>query len=283
MWPGFSDFYVSVIILLLLSRVREAVMICCVPRVAPLIHPKFTGRDRQERTRKTAKYVFKMGYYAIELLAGYWALGDQDFLPPSLLGGGDPTVCYRDYPLTEVAPKIKAYYLFTFAYHLDSFLVLLLEGPRKDFGELFLHHFTTLVLISFSYLSNFARCGSMVLFVHDFSELPIAVCRIFVDMKGKKWIVVGSFAALVLSWVYSRIVVFPKDVIMGITRSGWRYEVHYNNTFLLGLLWVLLVLHVNWLYLFLKIGLHLLKSNQAEDLVSKDAFQEQTQKNKNSD
>lgn len=133
---------------------------------------------------------------------------------------------------------------------------------------MFLHHYITLILIVFSYASNFSRAGGMVLFVHDWSEVFVALCRIFVDLKFGEPITMGAFVVMLISWAISRCYIYPKDVILGIQYSGSKYNVHYNNYFMILLLWMLWVLHVYWLCLFSKMAYHLIVHKEAKDMVA---------------
>jgi len=42
-----------------------------------------------------------------------------------------------------------------------------IDVKRKDFWQMFIHHIATITLLSFSYLVNFVRVGTLVLVIHD--------------------------------------------------------------------------------------------------------------------
>ena len=50
-----------------------------------------------------------------------------------------------------------------------------IDVKRKDFWEMFTHHIATITLLSFSYLVNFVRVGSLVLVVHDCGDYWLEV------------------------------------------------------------------------------------------------------------
>lgn len=47
----------------------------------------------------------------------------------------------------------------------------------QDFLIMFIHHLATVGLISFSFVNNMVRVGSLVMCVHDASDFLLEVCR----------------------------------------------------------------------------------------------------------
>ncbi len=45
----------------------------------------------------------------------------------------------------------------------------------QDFYQMFLHHLTTLALLSFAYTVNMLQIGVLIALVHDLSDLPLEV------------------------------------------------------------------------------------------------------------
>lgn len=72
---------------------------------------------------------------------------------------------------------MKAYYLIQFAYWWQQLLVLVLglEKPRKDYKALVVHHFVTLWLIGWSYITNFTLVGNAVYMSMDIPDAFFAV------------------------------------------------------------------------------------------------------------
>ena len=138
---------------------------------------------------------------------------DHDYFPPSLLGKGDSKNTFKDFPYMKNLEMIKNYYLTSAAYHLDSFLALLTERPKKDFGEMFLHHLVTVALIFCSYITNFIPVGSLVMFIHDQADVPICFVRCIIDLKNLIVLKIIGYLFIMGIWLYTRLIVYPKDVI----------------------------------------------------------------------
>lgn len=125
---------------------------------------------------------------------------------------------------------------------------------------MFLHHFLTLCLIVFSYLSNYIRVGALVMFVHDLAELPAGVTKIFVDLKAPSAIILSGVAWLMPCWFYTRCYVLPKDIIyrgcyLG-TREAVAPEFLNGISIFICFLSALVVLHYYWFALFVKMVIY---------------------------
>ena len=177
------------------------------------VAPKYTGQDRIDRAIKMSKYVYKGLYFVSISLFGFFVLKDLEFTPSSLLGSGDSITTFSKYPYVEYAPILKYYYLISLSYHIDSFVTHITEPPRSDFGEMFLHHFLTMCLIIFSYISNYVRVGSLVMFCHDIVEITVSPIKILVNMHKKDILIFSVYIGLLISWFYTRCFIFPRDII----------------------------------------------------------------------
>lgn len=112
---------------------------------------------------------------------------------------------WLNYPHWDIKPMMKTYYLLQSAYWLQQMAVLVLriEKPRKDFNELVAHHFITLHLIGWSYLTNSTPMGNAVFITMDFSDIFISLSKVLNYMKLVKTSVV-SFIWFICVWTYMR-------------------------------------------------------------------------------
>ncbi|CAF4673036.1 unnamed protein product, partial [Rotaria sp. Silwood2] len=68
---------------------------------------------------------------------------------------------YPNHPLTD---DIFWYYMIELAFYISHYFVSqFIDVKRKDFWQVFLHHIATISLLSFSYIVNFIRIGTLVL------------------------------------------------------------------------------------------------------------------------
>merc|ERR1719445_2144839 len=123
---------------------------------------------------------------------------------------------------------------------------------RKDFVALCIHHWSTLTCLLFSYLAAFLRTGSLVMFIHENSDIFLESAKIssYVNWRFGKELFFGLF---VISWFVMRLWAFPYKVLYEIIRFGSKQlwignsPLFYNWTCVI-LLFILEGLHIYWTY-----------------------------------
>lgn len=172
-------------------------------------------------------------------------------------------------------PKVKLLYAVEMGYYLQELpLLFMWHTRRKDFLGLVVHHIATLGLITYSLELGITRIGAVIYLLHDINDpfLEIAkVCR-YSSRPQLEPFATLFFVGFVLSWFVTRVYYFPVVVIkstlfevMDIARGlGISIEPHYS--ILNFLLIVLLVLHVYWSYLILRIIYRQLHTGRPDDI-----------------
>jgi hypothetical protein len=89
-------------------------------------------------------------------------------------------------------------------------MIVIKRKTERKFYEYLLHHFVAATLILFSMMCNEITAGSMILIIHDASDIMAAFGRAFMETKfaSKKSMTI-IYIVMVLIWIYLRIVVFP--------------------------------------------------------------------------
>jgi hypothetical protein len=139
------------------------------------------------------------------------------------------------------------------------------KAPKKKKDKvMMLHHGVTAALCLASAYYGYAKIGSLVMFLHDVSDIPLDLVRLFGQLNMKS-LQLLSFGATLLSWAYWRLFWFPTEVLYSIAYDAkslikddpceigacpWS-AVPERVPFLL-LLGTLLCLHVVWFWLMLK-------------------------------
>lgn len=152
--------------------------------------------------------------------------------------------------------KLKVLYGFAGGFYTYSIFALIFwETKRKDFGVSMSHHVAAVVLIIFSYLSRFARVGSVVLAIHDASDVILESAKLS-KYLGSEICASVAFVLFVMSWVVLRLIYFPSFVIWSTSyevlqlldrETNPRGPVLYYifNTLLISLF----ILHIYWFVL----------------------------------
>jgi len=185
---------------------------------------------------------------------------------------------YINYPHYTHSAIFKAFYLLQAANwtHLLVVLSLQLEKPRKDFFELTIHHITTLSLIYLSYRFHFTWIGVPVFWTHDVSDILLSLCKILNYLNAPDPIVPVSFAIFTSVWVYTRhylgirilISVATEFRTVGIWLLDWDNECYKSllgQVVTFGLLSIIQMLDLYWLFLILRIAVRILKGGEQKD------------------
>lgn len=67
------------------------------------------------------------------------------------------------------------YYMISLAFYLSLTFYQFFDVKRKDFWPLFIHHIISIVLLSFSWIANLHRVGSLVLLTIDAADFILSV------------------------------------------------------------------------------------------------------------
>ncbi|KAE8023076.1 hypothetical protein FH972_008826 [Carpinus fangiana] len=229
--------------------------------------------ERRKKIRKFKESAWKCIYYlSAELLALYVTYNEPWFTNTRYfwVGPGDQV-----WPDQKIKLKLKGLYMYTAGFYTYSIFALIFwETRRSDFGVSMSHHVATVILIVLSYIFRFARVGSVVLALHDASDVFLEVGKMS-KYSGAERIASFAFILFVLSWILLRLMYYPfwvlwstsYEVILTLDKEKHSVEgpVYYYvfNT----LLFCLLVLHIYWWVLMYRM---LVKQIQARGQISDD-------------
>ncbi|KAG6759716.1 hypothetical protein POTOM_036203 [Populus tomentosa] len=105
--------------------------------------------------------------------------------------------------------KLKGAYMYAAGFYTYSIFALIFwETRRSDFGVSMSHHVATVILIVLSYILRFGRVGSIVLAIHDASDVFLEVGKMS-KYSGAEGIASFAFILFVLSWILLRLIYYP--------------------------------------------------------------------------
>ena len=159
------------------------------------------------------------------------------------------------------------------------------EVARSDAAEMMVHHLTTIALISLSYLTNFTRVGTSILFLHDSADIFLESAKIFnyiskADGNMRVWAKYMTdvvFATFAVTFFVTRIIVYPRFIISSVLYEAPLYlggSDWIGFYVFAGLLIVLQVLHVFWFYLIARMIYKLVTTGIEKDERSDDEEEE---------
>ncbi|KDP42279.1 hypothetical protein JCGZ_01603 [Jatropha curcas] len=159
---------------------------------------------------------------------------------------------FRGWPDHELRLPLKLFYMCQCGFYIYSIAALLTwETRRKDFAVMMSHHVITVMLIGCSYIAGFFRIGSIILALHDASDVFLEAAKVF-KYSGRELGASICFGLFALSWLILRLIFFPFWLIkassndikdcMDLSKAYPRSLYYVLNTMLL----MLLVFHIYW-------------------------------------
>ncbi|XP_051763314.1 ceramide synthase 5 isoform X2 [Ctenopharyngodon idella] len=126
--------------------------------------------------------------------------------------------------------------------------------PYQDFLIMFIHHLATISLISFSYVNNMLRVGSLVMCVHDSSDFLLEAAKLANYAKYQR-LCDFLFVVFGILFFWTRLIIYPFWILNTTLFESWDIIGPYPSWWLFNiLLLVLQVLHIIWSYLIARIA-----------------------------
>ncbi|KAI3884429.1 hypothetical protein MKX03_034769 [Papaver bracteatum] len=179
------------------------------------------------------------------------------------------------WPDQKLKLKLKGVYMYTAGFYTYSIFALIFwETRRSDFGVSMSHHVATAILIILSYIFRFARVGSVVLALHDTSDVFLEIGKMS-KYSGFERLASSSFILFVLTWLVLRLIYYPfwilwstsYEVLVSLDKDKHQTEGPIYYYVFNSLLYCLLVLHIYWWVLIQRM---LIKQIQARGQLSDD-------------
>ncbi|GAB1598016.1 ceramide synthase 2-like isoform X2 [Argonauta hians] len=224
----------------------------------------FRGRRKLDKPSVLKKFVesgWRCTFYSAIFVYGMVMLLDKVWL-------WKPVNCWIGYPHHHVSDDIFWFYIIEIGYYISSLVLHFTDVRRKDFWELFIHHIITLLLLTFSWIQNMIRVGTLVLVIHDTVD-PLVESAKMAKYCGKLVMCDILFVIFASTWFITRLVIFPWRIvystlflahpIVGFC-PGWYI---YN-----GLLLTLQFLHIKWFLIICRVAVYAIKTGKTEDLRS---------------
>lgn len=244
---------------------------CIFGRSHENIDAAFPGK--RKKIRKFKESAWKCIYFLSgELLSLYVTYDEPWFTNTKFfwLGPGEQV-----WPDQKIKLKLKAVYMYAAGFYVYSIFALLFwETRRSDFGVSMSHHIATAFLIMLSYIFRFARVGSVVLAIHDASDVFMEIGKMS-KYSGCEWLAAASFILFVVSWVALRLIYFPfwviwstsYEVVLALDKKKHKVDGPIYYYVFNSLLISLLVLHIYWWVLIFRM---IVKQIQAKGQISDD-------------
>nr|XP_020463715.1 ceramide synthase 5-like [Monopterus albus] len=178
----------------------------------------------------------------------------------------DTRQCWHNYPFQPMSPEQYNHYAAELAFYWSLMFSQFTDIKRKDFNIMFIHHMASITLITFSYANNMLRAGSLVMLVHDTSDIFLEAAKMANYAKYQR-LCDGMFVVFSIIFFLTRLVIYPFWIIYSVLFESWEIIGPYRVWWVLnGLLLVLQILHIMWFYLITHIAVKaIFKGKVAKD------------------
>lgn len=185
-------------------------------------------------------------------------------MPGLLLGSGSLSDIEKQYPYYKWPDTLKYYYLGTMGFHLYSLIHHASHKARNDFMEMTLHHGSTLFLYFLSYSINRVEAGAIIMFLHDWADIPCSFVRCFTETTFVFPALISAIGMVIL-WFYTRLIVFPMIIYStfhDLYEGSFLFSLYFSHIMLI----CLLILHYYWFYVLILSFSKYIKKGQVVDL-----------------
>jgi len=264
-YPVWSHLYIALYSFAFLTVSR----VCIVPlfqKLGDALIPK--DKDKREvRVQRFAGQLWKVLFHGTMTVLPMIILRGQPFWPP---GFGDAFDIFENYPYTPQIKYLREFYMLQLGYYLHAFVATLMQRGRPNLVQMTVHHMATLALVFVSYfVQNAPRFGSLVLWVHDVCDVPVSFTRLVVDLSWTAPTAI-SYTILMLFWVVFRLIIYPFRLLYITSYTCFKTgAVKFSDAYawlpLLGLLYLLVIMHWQWFFELAQMGKVYLKTGARVD------------------
>ncbi|XP_047451272.1 ceramide synthase 2 [Mugil cephalus] len=197
------------------------------------------NQDRAGLRKRFCEASWRCVFYVFAFFGGVLALYDKPWLY-------DLREVWAGFPKQSMLPSQYWYYFLEMGFYFSLVLSLTFDVKRKDFREQVIHHVATLTLLSFSWISNYIRIGTLVMAIHDSTDILLEAAKV---LNYAKWHQTANaiFVVFTVLFMLTRLVIFPFWLI----HCTWVYPLElfapfFGYYFFNVMLVVLLILHLYW-------------------------------------
>ncbi|KAF8111827.1 hypothetical protein N665_0072s0039 [Sinapis alba] len=236
------------------------------------------SKDRRKRIVKFKESAWKcLCAISTEALAFYIIYKEPWFKDTKCfwLGPGD-----QMWPDQKIKLKMKGLYTFVGGLNVYSLFALFFwETRRSDFKVMIVHHIVTIFLIILSYVFRFSRVGSVILALHEITDVFVEIAKMC-KYSGLETMATVWFILCFLTWTALRLIYYPLWILWGTSYESINVKLEWDkkhsmkgglpstmyyvfNTFL----WCLQFLHIYWWVLICRMFIIQIRS---EDKIARD-------------
>ncbi|XP_050353367.1 ceramide synthase 5 isoform X1 [Nymphalis io] len=215
------------------------------------------SQDKPSTLIKFCENAWRCTFYVFNFSYGFFILWDKEWL-------WDIDQCYIGYPHQGLTNDVWWYYMMSAAFYWSLTLSQFTDVRRKDFWQMFVHHIATITLLSFSWVCNLYRIGTLVLLLHDCGEIFLDAAKASKYANYQK-LCDAIFAVFTVLWIVTRLGIYPFYIIWSTSiRAPMLLPMFAAYYFFNSLLFLLLILHMVWTWLILQVAYNAITAGKIE-------------------
>ncbi|XP_047520917.1 ceramide synthase 5 isoform X1 [Pieris napi] len=215
------------------------------------------SQDKPSTLVKFCENAWRCTFYLYNFSYGVFILWDKEWL-------WDIDQCYIGYPHQGVTSDIWWYYMISSAFYWSLTFSQFWDVRRKDFWQMFVHHLATIALLSFSWVCNLHRIGTLVLLLHDCADIFLEAAKAAKYANYQKFCDV-IFTIFTVLWIVTRLGIYPFFIIWSTSiRAPMLLPMFAAYYIFNSLLCLLLCLHMVWTWLILQVAYKAINAGKME-------------------
>ncbi|KAM3963874.1 ceramide synthase 5 [Aphomia sociella] len=215
------------------------------------------SQDKPSTLVKFCENAWRCTFYLFNFSYGLFILWDKVWL-------WDIDHCYLGYPHQGITNDVWWYYMISSAFYWSLTMSQFWDVRRKDFWQMFVHHIATIALLSFSWVCNLHRIGTLVLLIHDCADIALEAAKAAKYANYQK-LCDAIFTVFIVLWLITRLGIYPFYIIWSTSiRAPMLLPMFAAYYIFNSLLCLLLALHLVWTWLILQVAYKTIKAGQME-------------------
>uniref|UniRef100_A0A8D0GQ18 Ceramide synthase 6 n=1 Tax=Sphenodon punctatus TaxID=8508 RepID=A0A8D0GQ18_SPHPU len=168
--------------------------------------------------------------------------------------------CFYNCPLM---PDLHYYYIVELSFYWSLMFSQFIDIKRKDFGIMFTHHIVTVTLLTFSYVTNFTRVGTLTLCLHDVADIVLEAAKMANYCKCQKLSDL-LFLMFAMVFIITSLGIYPLWILNTTLFEQYEGLGNFPAMWIFNILIVILqVLHCLWSYLIIKAAYKVISKGKA--------------------
>ena len=205
--------------------------------------------DRPSKEKKFKETLWRLVYYAALVAVAIVTLWDAPWFK-------DTDECWTDFGKQQKFVSVHIYYHLEAGFYVSLLFSVFTDVRRKDFLEMVVHHFVTLLLLAYSHLCSIERIGTLIMAVHDVSDVFLELAKTL-HYAGWNRVAEHTFTLFAVVFMATRWIIFPFWLIASTVRH---LTVHYYQC--VGFLLALQVLHLFWGATIIRMAVKMVREGQ---------------------